>query len=175
LVFKSKFAGFVVKVRSEATVVHPSTGVVINKIPALRCEFGEFGAEYDFEDPDGNMSKAADIRGHVYDTDAAAAQASPPWTAEEKDTVEQVLLQWCDRWPEAIWLHSEAPAVKPWPKYDETHHKSVPTLAEQLGLVAEAVTYEKQNKNRPEVVEKLTAILNGDTDTAVVEDALTAA
>jgi hypothetical protein len=146
LIFKSKFAGFRVKVRSEASVVHPSTGVVINKIPGLVCEFAEFGPEYDFEDPDGNMSTAADIRGHTFDTDAAAQQQN--WTVDEKDTVETVLLSWCGKWPEAVWLHSEAPAAKPWPTYDEAHHKSIPGLAEQLGLVAEALAYEQQNKKR---------------------------
>lgn len=169
MIFKSKFAGFRVGVRSEAVIVHPSTGVVIKKVPALICEFGEFGAEYDFEDPDGNMSKAADIRGHVFDTDSAAEQNR--WDADEKDTVEQVLLSWCQKWPEAIWLHSEAPAPLPWPTYNETHHKSVPVLAEQLGLVETALAYEQQNKKRPEVMEKLSELLNA----PAVEDTLTAA
>jgi hypothetical protein len=169
LIFKSKFSGFRVKVRSESRQIHGATGVEIGKTPSLVAEFGQFGPEFEFTAPDGSIETGANIVGHYFDTDEATERLN--WSPEEKEAVEKVLLMWCGKWPESVWLHSEAPAAKPWPTYDEAHHKSIPGLAEQLGLVAEALAYEQQNKKRTEVVEKLSELLNA----PAVEDALTAA
>lgn len=45
--------------------------------------------------------------------------------------------------------------AKPWPSYNNTHHFKVAELAAELGLVPEALAYERANKNRAGVVEKL--------------------
>lgn len=46
----------------------------------------------------------------------------------------------------------------PWPTYYETPTDCVADLAETLGLVESAFTFETQNENRPEVVEGLVAV-----------------
>lgn len=171
--YRSKYAAFRAHVRPEAIHYHPTTGVELSRTKALVAEFAKHGAEFEYEDGDGNLQKAPDIRGHFFNT--AAAQAEFKWSDEERESVEAVLDNWCERWPEAVWQVSAAKADKPWPKYDETHHKSIPALADQLGLVAEALQYEQENKNRGEVVEKLTEILNAASEAAATEESLTAA
>lgn len=48
----------------------------------------------------------------------------------------------------------------PWGSYDKTHHNKIPLVAEDLGLVSEAIDYERATKNRTSVLialsEKLT-------------------
>lgn len=171
--YRSKFSAFRVNVRSEAIHVHPSTGVVISKTPPLVAEFAKHGAEYEYKTVDGQVDKAADIRGHFFNT--ASAQQENKWTDEERESVEAVLDHWCERWPEAVWVTTVAKTEKPWPTYDDVHHKQIPTLAETLGLVAEALAYERENKNRGEVVEKLSELVNAAETAAVAEQSLTAA
>lgn len=171
--YRSKFAAFVKNVRPEAQIVHPSTGVVINKVPALRAEFGEHGAEYEYTDPDGITQKASDIRGYFFHS--GQAQERHGWTDEERETVEASLDALCQRWPEAVWVHSAPHAEKPWASYDETHHKQIPALAQATGSVVAALAYEQENKNRAEVVEKLTELLDTAVDADEAESELTAA
>lgn len=172
MVFKSKYALLRVNVRSELTDYHPVTGVEIGKKKAIVAEFGTAGDEYTAEDPmTGKMEKWADISGHYWDSKIAQEQNG--WTDAERETAEAVVLNWCNRWPEAVQLWSAPKAEKPWPKYDETHHNQIPTLAETLGLVAEALAYEQENKNRESVTSKLTELLNATPDAAAEE--LTAA
>lgn len=170
LVFKSKFAAFRVHVRPELIKYHPVTGVEIGKQKALVAEFGTLGEEYTAEDPmTGRTEKWADISGHYWDSKIAQEQNS--WTDEERETAETVVNNWCSRWPEAVQLWSAPKAEKPWPKYDETHHNQIPTLAETLGLVAESLAYEQENKNRESVITKLSELLS----VAPSEDSLTVA
>ena len=48
--------------------------------------------------------------------------------------------------------HAAVSAGKPWASYDDTHHFKIPTLAAELGLVDEALAYERANKNRGSVI-----------------------
>lgn len=57
----------------------------------------------------------------------------------------------------------EEKAPKPWPSYDSTHHNKTASLAAELGLVAEALAYERENKNRTSVIEQLEAVLPTET------------
>lgn len=45
--------------------------------------------------------------------------------------------------------------AKPWPSYNSTHHFKVAGLAEELGLLEEALAYERANKARDGVIEAL--------------------
>lgn len=171
--YRSKFAAFNGGVRPEAVHVHPSTGLVTGRTKRLGFDFAKHGAEYEYEDADGNVQRAPDIRGHFFNT--GVAQRENNWTDEEREAVEYALDQWCERWPEAVWVVSQAKAPKPWPKYDEAHHNQIPVLAEQLGFVAEALQYEQENKNRPAVVEKLSELVNAAAEAEATGESLTAA
>lgn len=167
--YQSKYAAFQVLVRSERKVWNPDGSVLLDTIKPLTLEFAKHLGEFPFNNPlTGSSDVAADIRGHFADTAQQAEEKG--WSQEEHDYVVTVVDQECVRNPEAVWESVAAAPVAPWPKYDETHHKSIPALADQLGLVAEALAYEQQTKRRSEVVEKLTELL----DASAVEDALTA-
>lgn len=168
--FQSKAAAYQVLVRPEVKRYSADGMVVIDTIKPLTAEFGKWGAEYKFQNPmTGSMDTTADIRGHFFDS--VIAQEENDWTDEEREIVEKCLLRECNRFPEYIWVYSEPEVPAPWPTYDDTHHKQIPTLAETLGLVEQSLNYERKHKNRPEVVKLLEEALLKDT----VEEELTAA
>lgn len=167
--YQSKYAAFQVLVRSERKIWSPDGAVLLDTVPPLTLEFAKHFGEFAFENHlTGSSDVAADIRGHYADTAQQAEEKG--WSQEEHDMVVQVVDKLCAQNPEAVWEKVSVAPVAPWPKYDETHHKSIPALADQLGLADAALVYEQQTKNRAEVVEKLTELLTQ----AVAEDALTA-
>jgi hypothetical protein len=70
--------------------------------------------------------------------------------------VERHLLRKCEETPLFISLHSEPKAEAPWPTYDTlTNYLKIATLADELGLIDQALVYERQNKNREGVIAEL--------------------
>lgn len=103
----------------------------------------------------GQMEKRAFIRGGFFDTEEAKERLG--WTDDEHDSVVAKLDKICRDEPYLLARVEHVPVVanKPWPTYDDTHWKTIPVLAEQLGLTEVALAYEKANKNRQTVVDKL--------------------
>lgn len=150
------------------------TGEIISETPALVAEFAVHGGEYDFINSDGFADRAADIRLGYFDLDSQAEQKG--WGPDEKEIVARHMIRMAEKRPGGDFtLWSKAPAQKPWPKYDETHHNQVAVLADQLGLVGEALAYEQENAKRPSVVAKLNELLNAAQIEAASEESLTAA
>jgi hypothetical protein len=172
--YRSKASAYQVLVRPKFDQWNQDGSVLINTRPPLTAEFAYHNGEVRFQNPlTGQMDTGADIRGHFFDSAAQAEQKG--WTQDEHDEVVAVLDRLCASDPEHIQPHSAAKAEKPWPTYDAAHHNQIPVLAEQLGLVVEALTYEQENANRPSVVEKLSEIVQRAADQEGAEDALTAA
>lgn len=103
-----------------------------------------------------------------YDTDEAARQHG--WTAEEKARFEEVLRNDPGNGSEFIIVETPR-APKPWPKYDdivvigrrtiEMVAKELAETVDTLGLDPDAViVYERENANRPEVIEAFKALKN---------------
>jgi hypothetical protein len=173
-VYGSKASAYQVLVRSAYDQWNQDGSVLLSRRPPLTAEFASHNGEVRFENPlTGQMDTGADIRGHFFDSAVQAEEKG--WTQQEHDDVVAVLDRLCVQDPEHIWAHSVAKAGKPWPTYDGVHHNQVPVLAEQLGLVAEALTYEQQNANRASVVAKLSEILERLSVQEGAEEALTAA
>ncbi len=171
--FGSKASAFQVVVQGQDPIRHPSTGDIIGHKKELVAEFAMHGKEIDVPGPDGSIIKAADIHGHFFDSAMQAEEKG--WTDEERERVEEAVLYHCKRQPGQVWLIEEQKLAQPWPTYDETHHKSIPQVAQTVGMVAEALAYEKQNKDRAEVVQRLSELLAVDAEAAEAEQALTAA
>lgn len=169
MIFRSKASAYQVLVRPRVEILHPTMGVVTSVTPELTAEFATHNGEYKYTAPDGSEQYAADIRGHYFDSVQQAAEKG--WTDEERELVEQIVLQQCQKTPEYVWVHEVPKPVAPWPKYDTTHHNQIPVLADQLGLVAEALAYEQATKKRDSVIEKLNEIQAAASEA----DALTAA
>lgn len=94
--------------------------------------------------------------------DSIAWQAEYELTDSEREAGENLLLNSPFYGSEFIKIE-EVKAAKPWPAYDDTHHNEVASLAAKLGLVAEALAYEQENKQRASVIEKLEAALPTET------------
>lgn len=167
--YGSKFRAFVVNIRPEVKIYHPNMPVVTNTIPRMAAEFGVHRPEIEVENSQGVVEKFGDISGFFYDLDADAKEKG--WTDEEKQIALARLDALCETWPEAIWrLEAKAPEA-PWPTYDTMPHGKIALFAAELGLINEALVYEKWNKNRKSVIEQLEKAL----ETAAVEEELTVA
>lgn len=166
--FYSPFAAYQVLVRSERKIYTPDGMSIIDVIPPLTAEFARHDGEFDYTDDTGMTRKGAMIRGNFFDLDVAAEENG--WSDEDKETVRKVLLRQCQISPEQIRVHEPPKAAAPWPTYDDTHHNKIPVLASELGLLNEAIAYERQNKNRESVV----AALEEKKQAAVAVEELTA-
>lgn len=167
--FRSRYAAYQVLVRSERKIWDATGSVIIDTVPPLTAEFAKHLGEFDWQDTDGSTRRGADIRGHFFDLDSSAEENG--WSDTDKELVRTTLLRLCQQAPGDIWVHESPRATAPWPTYDTTHHNKIPVLAEELGLLDEAISYESQQKNRESVI----AALEERKRTAQVAQELTAA
>ena len=158
MLFKSKHANFQAVIRPERYKYHPTTGDVIETVPAIWANFGTFGDQYTFTNPEtGETMQGAHISGFAYDTDEEAAKNG--WDQETKEFVERTLLKISAREPERVWMvQRETPkAPLPWPSYDSLDADQILELAPQLGQVDAVLAYERENRQRPAILDGLTA------------------
>lgn len=88
----------------------------------------------------------------VYDT--LEEQQRNGWSDEVRETVEKWMLAKPNLGHDFIQV--DEPSFKaPWPNYDSTHHFRIPGLAAELGVIDEAVAYERATKNRESVLKSL--------------------
>jgi hypothetical protein len=173
-VYQSKASSFVVQVQSRDPIRWNTQGAPVEFSRELHAEFARHLGEFRFDNElTGSKDIGADIRGHFFDSAQQAEEKG--WTQEEHDWVVSEIDRLCSTQPEFVWEFSRPKVPAPWPTYDQAHHKQIPTLAEQLGLVGESLQYEQQNKNRAEIVERLTELVNAATVATVTDEELTAA
>jgi len=171
--YGTKASAHMAIIQAQEPIRHPTTGDIIGFKNELLAEAALHGGEVEVKGPSGEVLKVANIRGHFIDTGLQAEEKG--WTEEEQKRVEDRLDFDCQRLPELIWHIEDVALVAPWPTYDSTHHKSIPSVAQTVGMVAEALAYEKENKNRAEVVEKLTELQAEESAEREAEQSLTAA
>jgi hypothetical protein len=99
----------------------------------------------------------ADIRGGAFDLDAAAAHYN--WTDEQRDMAALKLLKMAlDPRETRVTLFEPAPPNPPWPTYDQlTNYLEIAKLADDLGLLDAALTYEMYTKKRKGVLDAIQA------------------
>lgn len=109
--------------------------------------------------------------------DSEVAQELHGWTDEQRKLIEQRLLEGPDIGTEYI-VYDPPKAAKPWPKYDDlkavgqrTPEKVAQRIVEMVGELgldaAQVAQYERENANRPYVLDALAAL---DGPEIVVED-----
>jgi len=153
-VYGSKASAYQILVRPKRDIWNHDGTVLMDSVPPLTAEFAYHGGEFSFHNPlTGSQDIGADIRGHYFDSAQQAEEKG--WSQEDHDLVVLKVDQKCKTEPEYVWEVTLAKAEKPWPTFDETHHNQIPTLAITLGLVAEALVYEEQNKNRQQILHTL--------------------
>jgi hypothetical protein len=158
MLYESAYTAMVVQVRDESPIYHQATGVEISRTKRLVADFGVHGGEVSTIDPlTGQPEKRAFIRGGFFDTEEAKIRLG--WDDDEHASVVAKLDQICRDEPYLLAKveHVALIADKPWPTYDETHWKSIPLLAEQLGLVEVTIAYERENGQRESVLSGLEA------------------
>lgn len=151
-IYQSKYAAYRKSVRPE--IPKWEAGVIVDVLPRLVAEFGQT-SEYAYpnpEDPD-QMITGIETRGHFFFLEEQAAQKG--WTPEETELVRIALDRQCKKTPTDVWLYTAPAPAKPWPTYDEMHEAQIAVFAEQLGLIAEAIAYEKHNLKRKDVLKSL--------------------
>lgn len=157
MLFESPHANLTVNVSKERLIRHPVTGDVIEKVPAVRAQFGNLGPEFEFINPETNeVTRGAHITGHFFDTEEEAIKNG--WDADVKAMVERRLLALCQQQPEIIkQIVQEKPKAKlPWATYDGMDAAQVVSTAQATGLVDETLAYERENAKRPAVLDALT-------------------
>lgn len=103
---------------------------------------------------DGYTPEPLALRIGVFDTNEE--QIRKGWTDAERELVEKVMLAKPNYGQDFVEMKPVEKVIeKPWPSYASTHHFKVATLAAELGLIEEALAYEKANKNRQGVVDAL--------------------
>jgi hypothetical protein len=154
--YGSKASAYQVLVREKRENWSQDGMRLLSTTPALTADFAYHAGEFKFHNPmTGSEDVGADIRGNFFDSAQFAIDNN--WSQEDHDYVVQVLDELCNRDPEHIWHLEKAKLPAPWPTYDDTPHGKVVELAQTLGLTAEALQYEKENKARPSIIEGLTA------------------
>ena len=87
--------------------------------------------------------------------DSRLAQAEHGWTDEERELVEQKLIEVARLVPEDIIVLEDVRLAPPWPAYDSYggNAKQLVAKVEEDGFeFADVLAYERENQNRPEVV-----------------------
>lgn len=98
-----------------------------------------------------------------YDTDQEAAQYG--WDKKTKEEIERVL----DLRQGVDYFRVDKPrAIAPWPTYDKTPPGKVLQMVSDMGIDPDAVMeYERENKNRPQIIEALEAEVTDDEEIVV--------
>lgn len=168
-----------VPVQAAEPIFAPGTGVQVGTLKEITAEFGVPGREIPRLDENGEqiydeytgapLTTVTNLRGGLFDLQEQAQEKG--WTPEEVALV-KAKLEYVEKTdPQWVRRHTAPPLNPPIPTYDTLHHKSIPTLMEQIGMVGEALAYERENKNRAEVVAKLEEILNkGQVEQALVAE-----
>jgi hypothetical protein len=158
VLYESNYTALTVLVRPESVQYHGATGVEIARTKALTVDFGTHGGEIPIVNPlTGETERHALMHGRFYDTEEAKERFG--WDDEEHESVVMALDKLCREQPfiiAKVEFH-QPEIVRPWPTYDEAHWKTIPTLAQTLGLTETALVYERANKNRETVVAALEA------------------
>lgn len=173
MLFKSPHAAMTFNIRPSIPTRN-AMGEIISERPAIRAEFGQFGAEQPVVNPlTGQTDMHAEIIGHFFDTDLWYEQrlesrpvqdeAEVERCQEEKEYLELVLQRKCREVPSLIQQVERVavPASVPWANYDAQTAEQVVDAAQLLELVPEAVRYERENQRRPDVLSVLEPILEG--------------
>lgn len=93
-------------------------------------------------------------RSRISGLDTFRAQEFYGWTDEEREIVEEKLRTSIHHGTDHIEL-VPVPTALPWPNYSTTPLEELVAIAKAIGVVDQALAYERENQNRPEVLEAL--------------------
>jgi hypothetical protein len=175
--FIAKWAGYNMIVRDEERDYYPDGRSRLVK-PALVVDFGQqaLGVEtYAGVDSDDSPTFTGIRGGGYYDTEVG--QKRNNWSDEERELVEQRLLELADNGPDAdqirmmprelrpggfedVKLYEEPRPVAPFQNYDSLSADKVVRISSELGCEERTLAYEQQTKNRKQVVEAMLELID---------------
>lgn len=181
--YGSKASAFQAIIQGPEPEYLPGTATQVGVKKTIVAEFAEQGGEFDVLDANGDalidpgtgrpVGKTANIRGHYFDS--RMQQEAKGWTDAEHDRVVARLEFLCTTQPGQVW-RLEAPRFgEPLPGWDGLSAARKLALAGELGVVGEALNYERQEAADLELVGRLEKKLAVQAAEAEAEDALTAA
>ena len=145
------------------SVTFSQEGLMQNDVDFALSHFNEKEFTGRWLDADGVTQQPIAERIGVYDTEVA--QKAEGWPDALREHVEQWILNKPNYGIDFVQV-AKIPATKPWPNYDEAHHFKIASLAEDLGLLEEALAYEEENKAREGVLKALREKLEQPADVA---------
>lgn len=117
---------------------------------------------------DQDTSEHVSPRSRISGFDSVEAQEFNGWTDEERELVENTLRTSPFNGIEFLELDSVA-AKKPWPSYDNTPADLIADYVQMTGVPLEQVLqYERENANRPDVIETLLGAEDEDDSPVVI-------
>lgn len=158
---------------------HPTTGAVIEVLPALSAQFHHAAGVPDWAKDAvqqlpgwGNgigLNEDPFTRCGWLDTDEEAKRQN--WSPEDKAFVEERLLNAPANGTEYV-ICEPPKTAKPWPKYDDVHGDEaaaqIAWQVDQLGLDPKSVKrYEQENSDRADVVAALDDLIQKDAEDVV--------
>lgn len=174
----SKSPSLTMPLRDSSTDYAPN-GAVVKVNRALSIQFHRSGGAPDWaKDAVSKLPGFGKGMGHnedpftrvgVIDTDEEAIRQG--WTPEEKAFVEQALQNAPSSGIEYV-ICAAPKATKPWDKYDEfVGQDAVEKILYAIEFIgadpAHVVRYEKENQNRPEVIEAVEALIEREEEDIV--------
>jgi hypothetical protein len=173
LIFLSKHAGYTLALWPERYHVYPDGSREMIEPPGgAEFDLGlQMSREFIPEDDEGNpittssvlgmedynsmTNVRADIRGGAFDLDAAVSYYG--WSEEQRDMAAMKLLRIAlDPRKPAVTLFEPKAPEPPWPTYDKlTNYLEIAKLADDLGLLDEALAYEMYTRKRDGVLKAL--------------------
>lgn len=175
----SRSSALTLPIRDTTTEYHPSTGAVLRVHPALSVQFYPAAGAPDWAKEAvrslagfGNgvgLEEDPFSRCGVLDTDEEAVRQG--WSDEEKTFVEQALMNAASNGIEYV-VCSAPKAARPWDKYDDfVGEDAVAKILYTVDLIGTApsavIRYEKENRNRPDVIEALQGLIDREQEDVV--------
>ena len=136
------------KTQESVAVQFSQMGLMQTDIRAALDYWPESAFRGRWVEADGVTQEPVAGRIGVFDTEEQG------WDDQTRQTVETWLLAKPNYGADFI-VVEVAKIAPPWPNYDKAQWKQIAPLAHELGLLEEAIAYERENKNRESVLSML--------------------
>ncbi len=161
----------------------PGTATMVGRTKEIVAEFGaDVSGEYDVLDANGEpliddgtgmpVGRTSNIMGHYFDS--RQQQAEKNWTDEEHDRVVARLDYLCRIRPEHVWKLEDAKLDAPLPGWNDLSSARKLAISAELGIVGNALQYERQEARDAELVGRLEKKLAAEDEAREQEEALVA-
>jgi hypothetical protein len=180
--FGSRASCYYVCIQAKEPKYLPGTATIIGYEKEILAEFGVAEGEYMVTDKNGEpmldegtglpFGRTANIRGHYFDS--RAQQEQKGWTDAEHDRVVARLQHLCVQEPQDVWALEDVRLAPPLPGWESLSAARRIAISAELGLVGDALAYERQQNTDPDLIAKLERKVAAQVSDAALEAELVA-